>query len=362
MPINAHPEYFVAERKYHEAKTHEQRIFALEEMIRYAPAHKGAENLRAQLKQRLAKLRSEIDKNRQTAKGRPSFSLRKEGAARVALLSIPSAGKSTMLTALTNARPHIADYPFTTTKPEVGIMDYGGVRIQIIEIPAMFRNCAYKGDWPAYFGLVRSADLVILLLDLTKGKKEQLDILRTECERAQIKLGAKKPRVKIEKRVQGGIELFGKQFLRCDLNDVIQLIKDQGYHNATLTLYEPLNLEQLAESLSESLVYLPALAIEVKKENEWKDLRRVREVKEEIFQRLNLLRIFTKSPGKEKDWPPIAFKKGSKVQDLAAQVHKDFLRKFQYAKIWGKSAKYPGQRVGFNHVLADEDVVELHIR
>jgi len=47
---------------------------------------------------------------------------------------------------------------------------------------------------------------------------------------------------------------------------------------------------------------------------------------------------------------------------MAEQVHKDFIKKFRFARIWGKSAKFPGQMCGINHKLKDDDIVELHLK
>jgi len=85
-------------------------------------------------------------------------------------------------------------------------------------------------------------------------------------------------------------------------------------------------------------------------------------VKNRIWQALDLIYVFTKTPGKEKDYPPIALKKGSTVKKLALEVHKDFVKKFNFAKVWGKSAKHAGMKCGVKHILKSGDIVELHTK
>lgn len=175
MPVNAGPEYFKAEEKYQDAKTREEKIAAMEEMIRTLPKHKGTENMLKQLKRRLAKLKKETTAQ---AKARPKFVVKKEGAAQVCIIGKTNSGKSTLLKTLTNAVVEVADYEYTTTQPIVGMMDYQGVGIQLVEIPSTFN--------PDVISLVRTCDLIVILL---------AKVVRKEVER-QLAL----PRVKHETR------------------------------------------------------------------------------------------------------------------------------------------------------------------
>jgi len=153
MPVNAPAEYFRAEEKFHSAKTKEEKIAALEEMIRLLPRHHGSENALAQLKSRLAKLRKE---GKTSGKGRGRvLSIVKEGDAQVCLIGFTNSGKSYLLSKLTGAKPEIANHPYTTTKPEIGMIDYNGVKIQLVEIPSTFE--------PKYVSVARTADLILLL-------------------------------------------------------------------------------------------------------------------------------------------------------------------------------------------------------
>lgn len=370
MPINAGPEYFKAEAKYNVAKTSLEKISALEEMLRVGPNHKSTENLRAKIKSKIAKLRAQLEKERQIGKGKgkgANLTIKREGAAQIILASVTNAGKSTLLGAVTNAKPLVADYKFTTTRPEVGIMDYKGVQMQLIEIPAFFEDFAYKGEGPTFFSIIRSADLVVFLIDNTQNEKMQLDLLHQEFEKADIKLNEKRPTLTLKKQGTGGIEYIGKKYLQFDIKDSTKMLTEHGYHNAVVTAYEPVNLEDLADILNESVVYLPLVIIHTKADIRGEGISaetgyNLENMKERIFKALRMIKVYTKTPGKNRDWPPVAMHEGDTIKSLANIIHKDFFKKFKYARIWGPSAKHSGQVVGLEHELQDEDIIEFHVK
>jgi len=275
MPINATPEYALAHRKYLDAKTKDEKIAALEEMIKQAPKHKGAENLLQQLKQRLAKFRSQ----KETKAGRGSFSLPKEGDAQICLIGLSQSGKSSLLSKLTNARPEISDRPFTTTTPQIGVAEWKGVKLQLVEIPSTFQ--------PVYMNVAQNSDGIIFVFD--DGK---------------------------------------------DANEQARKFKE---------LREQFRLEPI-----------PRTSIWGKKEP----------VPDRIFQKiwdkLGLLRIYTKEPGKEPEKRAMVMEVGATVEEAAGHVHNEFAKFFKYARIWGKSIKHEGERVGPNHLLEDGDIIEIH--
>lgn len=165
MPTNVTAAYAKANERYLNAKTREEKIEALEEMISEAPSHKGGENLRKQLKQRLAKLKS----HKQAKAARGSFSIAKKGDAQISIIGMTNSGKSTLLSKMTNAKPKISDLPFTTSKPKIGTWDYKGVKIQLIEIPSTFKR--------VYMSVAKTSDGVIILYRNEKEKKELEKIL-----------------------------------------------------------------------------------------------------------------------------------------------------------------------------------------
>jgi len=275
MPINATPEYAVAHRKYLEAKTREEKIVTLEEMIRQAPHHKGAANLLMQLKQRLAKFKSQ----KEAKSGRGSFSLPKEGDAQVALVGFTQSGKSTLLSKLTNAKPEIAERQFTTTTPQVGVAEWKGVKLQLVELPSTFL--------PVYMNVAQNSDAIIYVYDSTKDLKEQAKHFKELKERFHL-------------QDMPSINTLGKK--------------------------EP-DMESLFQK---------------------------------VWEKLGLVRIYTKEPGKEAESRALVLEVGATVEEAAGDVHKEFIKFFKYARIWGKSIKHGGERVGLNHILEDGDILEIH--
>ncbi len=181
MPLNAGPEFFEKKVKYEEAKTRAEKIKALEEMLSAAPHHKGAQTLRGDIKRKISKLKEALTKKRGGARS-DRYSVKKEGDAQIVVIGYPNSGKSTFLSRVTHARPEIASYPYTTNTAEIGTMDYKGVKLQMVEIPALMRGSCYseRGPW---FGTIRNSDGIVLLVE----NQRQLDGLLKELEIARIR-------------------------------------------------------------------------------------------------------------------------------------------------------------------------------
>ncbi len=294
MPVNAGPEYFAAEKKYSDAKTKKEKTVALEEMIRLAPKHKSSEKMLRNLRKRLSKLKKELKKEVATrAKAKPKFIIRKEGAAQVCILGLTNSGKSSLLRALTNAKAEIGDYPFTTKLPAVGMMDYTGVRVQLVEIPSTFT--------PDVVSIVRTCDLILILLDGTGNLEGQLEELTELLEKS-------------------GLE--SKRLL-------IVASKSDKKRNETVL--------HVSATTGDGLLRL----------------------KKEIWSRLGLIRVHTKSPDAPKADKPLTLKPGSTVRDVVKEVHKTMLKDFRFARVFNKT-KHSGRKVGLDYVLSDLDVVEIH--
>ncbi len=371
MPINAHAEFFEAEKKYHLAKTTLEKIKALEGMLREAPSHKGAESLRSEFKQRLAKLRLLQEKQSAKKGGGSALTIKKEGAAQVALISVQGAGKSLLLSKLTNAKPTISQmqHGFSANRIELGILDYKGVRIQMIELPAIYDKFAYSNPGPMYFSIIRNVDMILLILDLTKDIKQQMRTIDTEFEKAQIKLNRQRPPIIAKRMAGGGINFLGKEKLKANMEEVMILLREKGVRNTEIEFQEDTTIEDLEEALNESIAYKKALIIFNKSDivNNKNGISAltgegVGHLRDKLWDNLGLIKVFTKTPGKDKDWPPVALKRGDTIRSMAEVIHKDFYRRFRFARVWGKGAKFDGQTVGLDHKLADEDIVEFHLK
>ena len=388
MPTNVTAEYLAAEEEYRNAKTIPEKIRALEKMYSTVPKHKGTEKLRLQIKRRLAELRKELEKQRMLQKkgGGYSLSVKKEGAAQIVLVGMPNVGKSSLLRLLTGVDVEVDNYQFTTVEPVPGMMDYGGVKIQLVEVPGLVEGAALgKGMGPQLLSVIRNADAVAVVVDLSNDPVKQMRVLLKEFERAGIKLNKRRPRVTIKRTPTGGIIINGQENILGDVNEVMKMLREERIHSAEITVKEPVTLEDFADALDDSLVWKRAIIIANKGDahgskegyerlvKEYSDRFTIVPVsakkginieglRDEIYRLAGVIRIFTKSPGEEPAYPPIAVKRGTTVIEVARRIHKEFAKNFRYARVWGKSVKFPGQRVGPDHVLEDGDVVEIHVR
>jgi len=340
-------EYQKAERKYHEARTIAEKIKALEEMLRTCPKHKGSEGLQQEIKTKLSKLRT-LQEKQKTQGSRYQISVKKEGAAQVVILGVPNSGKSTLLAKLTNAKPEIAPYPFTTKLPEVGIMEYEGVKIQVVEIPAIADGFSTRDLGPTLLGIVRQAELIVII----SNNNSELELIKNELANSNIIIDKERPKIKINKSGTGGLMFVGK--IKASMEDVKKVLREHGIHNAIVEFQEKVTFKELEEVLTEGTSYLKAIVVNTQ--------NKLKEVKKKIWKELGLIKVYTKQPGKKKDYPPVALEKGSTMKDLALKVHKDFLKKFKFARVWGSSVKFQGAQAGLNLVLHDEDVVEFHVK
>lgn len=381
MPANLSPEYLKVEEQYARAKTLKERIELTEELIKLAPKHKGTEKLLKMLKQRLAKLRRELreKETKKAGKSTLSFAVKKEGAAQLVLVGFPNSGKSTLLRRLTAAKPQVADYPFTTVVPEPGMMEVGEVQIQVVEAPGVVEGSSEGralGMKP--LSLARTADAVVLVADASRDPVREVEILVRELEKAGVKLNQPSPALKVEERSSGGIEIEGGDLVEGGEEAVREVLQEYGLFNASVIIQEPLSRDRIREAIEGSTVYKKALILVTKDDTPGSGARvdqlrkrfgsgfriiqssgDLEEVKKQIFESLDLIRVYTKPPDGEPADRPLVVKRGATVLDVAKAVHKDIARELKHARIWG-STKFPGQQVSKNYEVKDGDVVELH--
>ncbi|MEK6914424.1 MAG: GTPase [Nanoarchaeota archaeon] len=300
MPINAHPEYLNAEKKFHQAQNNEEKILALEEMIRFAPSHKGGENLRKNLRSRYKKLKEDIVKIKKGKKGKKGI---KKADMQAILLGFTNSGKSSILKSITNAEPKIASYGFTTIEPMQGSLNFRGCNIQIIDTPPIASENFEKT-------LVYSADTILIVVEKIHEIENILDFIKN------INNKAKK------------IIVFNKidQYDEETKRKITETLKTRK-HNFILT--------------------------------STKTREGIDELKEKILNSFDMIRIYTKHSGKKQDEVPTILKPNSNLKDVAEKILHGYSEKVKYAKIWGPSSKFSGQKVGLKHIVKDKDTVEF---
>jgi ribosome-interacting GTPase 1 len=328
MPANLTPQYLEAEARFKQAKSISEKINALEVMMAIIPKHKGTEKLRGQLKSRMAKLREELQKRPAVSRAEQAYNIKREGAAQVVLLGLPNSGKSSLFTRLTHAPSEIGDYPFTTQKPIPGMMKFENLQIQLVDTPPIQMDRIE----PGFPNLIRNANAILIVLDLTEDPVFQTEVLLDELNRMKIGIGDRGPSHPLE---EGWV--FKKAFLLGNKVDIRNAM--EGFRT-------------LEGRFKGQYSVLP---ISAKGEMNFEELKR------EVYCRLDILRVYTKIPGKEADLTePVILRMGSTVEDVALSVHKDFAAKLRYARIWG-SGKFDGQMVKRDYRVSEGDVIELHI-
>ncbi len=373
--------------KVMEAKTPEEKIKALEEFLKAVPKHKGTENLRLWASRRLAELREEVEARRRKRTGRGvSFFVEKEGAAQVVLLGFPNSGKSSIVKLLTGARTKVAGYPMSTTRPVPGMLPFEDIFFQLVDTPSLLRG---GGPWNnRVIGLARNSDALILVLNNEFDPVEEFMDLRLMLEEAGILLYKPKGRVVIEKQRMGKtgirITLMG-ELVGATQDDVRRLLESYRIYNAHVKIYGKVTLDDVEQAIFENKVYKPAIIIINKADRDIEKAKRsavlLHEIEPELpiivasaklgkgfeklgsilFKQLEIIRIYTKQPNGPIADKPLILCQGATVYDVAKSIHKDFIKRFKYAKIWGPSAKYPGERTGLEHVVKDKDIVEIHV-
>ncbi|TMI79610.1 MAG: TGS domain-containing protein [Bacillati bacterium ANGP1] len=328
MPANLTPQYLDAERRFREATTPEEQLAALNEMMATIPKHKGTEHMRADIRRRMAKVRTEAARKRSSGRGPTWHHVPREGAGQEVLIGPPNAGKSRLLAALSNATPVVAPYPFSTRTPFPGMVPFENVQIQLIDLPPIAPETAE----PWLFALIRQADGALLVADLASDDLlSSMEETLTLLERFNVSLGG----AGAPSEDGGGAEGRGSS----------------GSAGTSQGPGADGRLDILRELYASRW---PILAVSAETGMNIDALRL------EMFRLLNVIRVYTKARGRRADLSvPFVLKRGTTVQDAAAVVHKDFADRLKYARIWG-TGTFEGQMVQREHVLEDGDILELH--
>ncbi|MGV8150190.1 MAG: OBG GTPase family GTP-binding protein [Candidatus Woesearchaeota archaeon] len=354
----------------------------IEDKIAKTKYNKSTQHAVGLMKAKLAKLKERKESRGSGGKKAEGYDVRKSGDGTVILIGFPSVGKSTLLNDLTNAESKTAAYAFTTLTVVPGTMNFNDAKIQVLDVPGIVKGAAAgTGRGKEVLSVMRSADLALIVVDV--NQPEHYPALLKEIYDAHIRINKRKPDVKIIKTMTGGLKIASTiKLTRIDFETVKIVMKEFKIMNADVVIRSDIDVDELIDVLEGNKKYIPALTIinKIDLANDAQIAKVVKMIKadlaisaknkiyierlkELIFESLDLIRIYLKEPGKEADMKvPLIISRNSKVEDVCNKLHKDFATKFKFCKIWGKSSKFPGQRLMLDHKLLDKDILEIHLR
>ncbi|MDI6861251.1 MAG: TGS domain-containing protein [Caldisericia bacterium] len=327
MPANLPPQFYELEREYREKKTIQEKIEILKKMYAIMPKHKGTDKLQAEIKAKISKLKEELEYQRKNKGKRSSFYIEREGAGQVTLVGPPNSGKSTLFYLLSSVPSEIGDYPFTTKTPVVGMVPFEDIKIQFIDLPPIDQDSDYT-----IFDIIRNSDLILIVLSFEMNLNEELDkILKILSDKGIKILGEGLS----EDHLFGPLNKRGLIFInKSDL-----LTQDE--------------IDNILKNLNTSIPITFGSC---------ESIINIEVVMKKIFEGLNIIRVYTKEPGKPPDMTdPLILKKGSTVLDAAYKLHKEIAKNLKYARLWG-SSRFEGQQVNRDYILQDKDIVEFHTK
>lgn len=327
MPANLPPEYHEAEKAYRTARAPQEKIEAVERMLAIMPHHKGTDRLRAELRTRMAKLTQEAERLRSAGgKAAQIYQVPKEGAGQALLVGLANAGKSSLMAALSSAPVKVADYPYTTELPQPAMMPFEDIHVQLVDLPPII-----PGDMPGWVrGLLRQADLLLLVLDLTSNPASDLNALLEELAGARI------------------------EALRPPAGEGDDLMIRKPAVAIGNKLDAPGAQERAAQLARQVAERLPLWCVSARRGDGLEELRRG------VVDAVGVVRVYAKPPGRPPDMErPFVLPRGATVVDLAEDIHRDWLQRLKYAVLWAPNR--PALRIARDYVLRDRDVVELHV-
>lgn len=338
MPANLSPEYKAAQAALRQARDPNERLRCLREMLRVMPKHKGTDHLQADIKRRIHELVEELDRPKKGgARGGPALVVRPEGAAQIALLGPPNAGKSTLHARLTGSNAHAAAYPFTTQFPEPGMMPHRDVHFQLVDLPAV--SPEHPTPWLA--SALQTADACLLVVDLSDPDcVGEIETVHDMMRERGVTLAERWESMEAISEHAADDDPFALSLPTLLLANKADAVVDA--ESELRTLIELVGL------------HYPALAVSAITG------QALGEIGAWLFDHLGIVRVYTKAPGKAAERSrPYTLRRGQTVADVARLVHKDLARSLKHARVWGASG-FEGQQVGPGHVVADGDIIELH--
>ncbi len=389
LPTNVTPEFDRQRLVYEETEDLAQRIVELQKLLSLAPRHKGAERMKGDYRKKLATLKAQLDKKRELDRARRSSGgqeegvVRKEGAGQICLIGVTNCGKSTLINAVTNADLDVGDYPFTTPIPTPAMLTLEDINIQLVELPGVFNGSHEAGIGRQALAVARNSDCIAIVIDLSQDIEPQMSIILGELDAARIRLNKEKSAIRIERVGQGGHMIYGAQNYQGDIEEVKEYLIARRITNIIARFQKPATFEQLVDAMDASVAYVRAMIVATKgdsqgSETRFKELEDKYEHRFDIvpisaendenldgmswsfYEHLDILRVYTKIPGKKREIKPIVLPEGSKVEDAARKVHKElFVERFRAAVILRANDKIKRRTVGLNYPLQDGDVLQL---
>lgn len=357
-----------------------EKIAEIEREIARTQKNKATEYHLGLLKAKIAKLRQQLlEPSAKAGQKGEGFDVMKSGDARCALIGFPSVGKSTLLSTLTTTHSEQASYEFTTLTCIPGVIEYNGANIQLLDLPGIIEGAAQgKGRGRQVIAVARTADLVVMMLDATKGDKQR-ELLEMELEAVGIRLNTRRPNIYFKQKKGGGISFNSMIPLTKTNERMIQLIlHEYKIFNAEVLFREDCTSDEFVDVILGTRVYMPCLYVynkidQISIEEVDRLARQPHTVVVSCNMKMNLdyllfsmwehlalLRVYTKKRGERPDFEDgLILRTGATVEHVCHVIHRTIAQSFKYALVWGQSTKYNPQRVGLAHVMADEDVIQI---
>ena len=343
--------------------TIDEQIEEIEATLRKTPHHKATNGFIGAMRAKIARLKDkEIESSGKSGGGGVSFSVKKQGDATVVLVGPPSAGKSTLINQLTNAESKVAPYAFTTVTVVPGMLKYKEAYIQILDIPGLIEGAKEgKGKGKEVLAVARNADLLIVMTDV-----KRVDLIAkmvTELTGAGIRINQEKPKVLIERKAEGGLDIFSNIKQDIEKDAIKEIVREYGIKSGSITLKEKVSLNRLFDALSTNRVYIPTIFVinKIDMEPKFKDMIDgefvgisadrgvgIKELINEIWKTLKFVTVYLVKPDENlNEGNPIVMRLGETLKDVAEKIGPDFAESKKLVKIWGPGAKFPGQEVSF---------------
>jgi len=348
------------------------QISRVEKEIRDTPYDKSSEHHHGVLKAKLARLRDQLEgPMNKGGGGGVGYAIKHSGDASVVLVGLPSVGKSTLLNKITNAESKVGNYDFTTLGVVPGMMEYKGVKIQILDLPGIIEGAAgNKGFGKKVISVIRASDLVVLMTDIQRI--DWLNVVGQELYNAGIRLNTRPPKILVHKTHKGAIQVIDPYY-SFNKDDVVEIAEEMGLGNAILQFGEKIeNIDRLIDGLVKTRKYMPAVEIITKmdlaKPVELKKIPDrvlrmcvdqnigIEEFKEKVWQGLGLVRVYLKKDrtSQADKQEPLIIKNTATLDGVLKRISNQMRDDVGKAYIWGKGARFPGQEVSFKFQVFDE--------